>query len=208
MNKGFHFIALGIFGCLLIALLVSRASRAPLPAQAQELVAQPEVTPVTPVENLTGQAAYESQTQTRIRELSGLQREQEMRQRAAAKTGSAREVLQRLKAAQWLGVLTSNWPAFLLLREQAGHAPTGETPCTLCDGAGYMHYCVLCADSHGKCITCQGKGSLPSNELCPTCLGTAKCYLCFGTGRMSCPFCNDGMISRRWRMPPNNMPVD
>jgi hypothetical protein len=205
MNRPFQLIGIGAVACLVIALIVGRRSRELLPVKAEEIAAQAEL---TPVENAQATVVYESQTQSRVRELSVLEGQQQLRQRAAAETQSERAGLQLAKSREWSALLASNWPAFLTLREQAAHTPTGETPCTLCDGAGYMPLCLLCGDHKGKCVTCDGKGTRLANELCPTCLGNAKCYLCFGTGKMSCPFCNDGTISVRWRMPPTSMPIE
>lgn len=205
MNKPFHLIGIGAVACLVIALIADRRSRELLPVQAEEIVAQTEL---TSAENGQANAVYESQTPARVSELSRLEGQQQLRQRAAAETQSARESLQLAKSREWSALLASNWPTFLTLREQAARSPTGEAPCTLCDGAGYMQLCILCRDHRGKCVTCDGKGTRLANELCPTCLGNAKCYLCFGTGRMPCPFCNDGTISIRWRMPPDRMPIE
>jgi hypothetical protein len=203
MDRAFHLIGIGAVACL--ALIAGRGSREPVPVNGRVI---PALVEMVPREERHSQAAYQSQTATRVRELVGLQSRQQMRQRAAAETPSARELLQRAKSSEWSAILSDNKPAFLILRERAAHSPTGETPCTLCDGAGYMHRCILCRDKKGKCVTCEGQGTLLSSELCPTCLGNAKCYLCFGTGKMSCPFCNDGMISTRWRMPPDQMPIE
>ena len=126
---------------------------------------------------------------------------------AAAGMKLAREHLQFKVQDAWSELLATNSSAFTALRKRAAQSRTGETPCTLCDGGGYLHYCVLCPGAKGKCPTCKGSGQLSEKENCPTCEGNGKCFLCFGTGKMSCPFCNDGMISLEWPLPPARMPI-
>jgi hypothetical protein len=205
MNKPFHLIGICAAACLVIALNAGKSSREPAPVNAQEIQAPVKWVPAA---ERHAHAADESQRQTRVRELASLQDEQQMRQRAAEKTKAFRENLQFRMRDRWSETLMTNSPAFTALREKAARSPNGEIACTLCDGKGYMHSCVLCLEDSGKCATCKGSGKVPPDEYCPTCLGTGKCYLCFGTGKMSCPFCNDGMIGIRWRMPPNSMPIE
>ncbi len=94
------------------------------------------------------------------------------------------------------------------LRQQAANLPTGEIRCTLCDGRGTMRSCVLCSGYKGKCVTCNGSGKLSDLEDCPTCLGDGNCFLCAGTRKMTCPFCDDGMMSANRPMPSGRMPID
>ena len=131
-------------------------------------------------------------------ELSRLSVEQRKREQAAAKTKRYREDLQIATMVPWSKVISNNWLAFQSLRRQAAAAPNGTTPCTLCDSKGHMSFCVLCRNG-GKCPTCAGAGMVREEEYCPTCLGTGKCYLCFGTGKMPCPFCDEGRISSSGR---------
>ena len=35
----------------------------------------------------------------------------------------------------------------------------------------------------------------------------AKCFLCYGAGKMPCIFCDDGMIVQRVTTPPREMPI-
>ena len=152
-------------------------------------------------------AAQEEQTRLRVAELSRLEMERDKRQQAAARMEDSRKSLQVARTAAWSGVIATNWQALQALRQKAAASPGGETPCTLCDGKGYMGFCILCHD-HGKCPSCTGTGHASSDAYCPTCLGTGKCYLCFGSRHMSCPFCNDGMIAVKWPLPPSKMPVN
>jgi hypothetical protein len=39
-------------------------------------------------------------------------------------------------------------------------------------------------------------------------VGTGKCFRCAGSGKMGCPFCNDGMIEARGPSPPTRMPTN
>lgn len=159
----------------------------------------------TPV--LHDEAAYQRELKTRIEELSRMEEQKERRERASSKTAAVRQELHLAKQHLWSEVLATNGPAFQALREKAKTSRNGETPCTICDGKGYMHFCLICANNSGVCVTCSGAGQIALNELCPTCLGTRKCYKCFGTGKMLCAFCNDGAISHRTPSPPRAMPV-
>jgi hypothetical protein len=138
--------------------------------------------------------------------LARMEAEKEKRDLAASKSLDARASLQAACQNSWLEVLTTNQQAFLALREKAKRSPTEETPCTLCDGKGYMHFCLICRN-RGICETCRGAGRNGFGEPCSVCLGTRKCFYCFGSGKMLCPFCDDGMITARGPLPPRTMPV-
>ena len=170
---------LGLSLLLIAALGVPAFSQAPAPAAGPQAK--------TPAEYNAYKAVYDEQ--------------------AAAKTKQYREDLQIATMVPWSNVISNNWLAFQSLRRQAAAAPNGTTPCTLCDGKGYMGFCVLCRNG-GKCPTCAGNGKAREDEYCPTCLGTGKCYLCFGSGKMPCPFCDDGMITLKSPLPPKMMPVN
>jgi hypothetical protein len=193
MNPRFHLIPVLILGWLAYLLVARHSSPAPS-SPADIPTGQPES-----VSNPPAPTEY-------ALELSRLSAEQGKREQAAAKTKSCREDLQVATMVPWSNVISNNWPAFQALRRQAAAAPTRTTPCTLCDSKGYMGICVLCRN-RGKCPTCAGTGKARENEYCPSCLGTGKCYLCFGTGKMPCPFCDDGMITLKWPFPPKMMPV-
>jgi hypothetical protein len=152
-------------------------------------------------------AAYAQAVQAHIQELGRLEYEQNKRARALAQTEASRKSLQLYKQTHWSHVISTNWDAYLALRQKAQATPTGETPCTLCQGNWYMRYCILC-DSTGKCPTCGGTGKTGNDDYCPTCVGTGKCFRCAGSGKMGCPFCNDGMIEARGPSPPTRMPTN
>jgi hypothetical protein len=103
--------------------------------------------------------------------------------------------------------MATNQLAFLALRDKAKHSPLEETACTLCDGKGSMHFCLVCPKNRGVCQACNGLGHNGYGDLCPACLGKRKCFNCFGSGKMLCPFCNDGTISAKGPLPPATMPV-
>jgi len=161
--------------------------------------------PETSVPQDTGR--YEQELRSGLEALTRMEEEKEKRDRAAAKSLAVRAKLQAACQNAWVELLTANEPAFLALRERAKRSPNEETPCTLCDGKGYMHSCLVCRNSRGVCEACGGLGHNGYNELCPACLGTRKCFSCFGSGKMLCPFCNDGTISANGPIPPRTMPV-
>ena len=123
---------------------------------------------------------------------------------AKAEMMASRREVQSASYAAWNQVLTANHQHYLELRDEAAKDARGQVPCTICDGYSYMR-CVTCRDHDGKCITCKGTGRIALDAYCPSCLGSGKCYLCTGSGKMFCPFCNDGVIETR-RPPPSNFP--
>lgn len=131
----------------------------------------------------------------------------EKRDLAASKSLAARAKLVAPCQESWEKFLASNDSAFQALREKASRSPNEETPCTLCDGKGSVRLCLVCRNNSGVCPTCEGSGHNAFGEPCPACLGTRKCFNCFGSGKMMCPFCNDGTISAKGPLPPRTMPV-
>jgi hypothetical protein len=109
--------------------------------------------------------------------------------------------------AQWTHLLETHRATYEKLLHAAAAAPRGEVPCTICDGFSYMP-CLLCKGHNRKCVTCGGTGHDVSDEFCPSCLGTGKCYLCSGSGKMFCPFCNDGMVDTHSHPPRKSPPID
>ena len=138
--------------------------------------------------------------------LAQMEAQKEKRDLAASKTLTTRATLVASSQDSWEKLLASNDSAFQALRDKASRSPNQETPCTLCDGKGYMHQCLVCRN-RGVCETCSGAGHNAFGDPCPACLGTRKCFNCFGSGKMLCPFCNDGTISAKGPLPPRIMPV-
>jgi hypothetical protein len=152
------------------------------------------------------QINVQKETGAWIRKMEKLEEEKSLRARAESKTDQTRGLLQRDKRDAWTALLATNRQAFLALRDTARRSTNGETACEICDGRGSLTFCVLCTHNDGKCPTCGGTGHLSVTELCPTCVGSGKCYLCRGSGRMMCPFCNDGLIRRGQPDPPPTLP--
>jgi Spy/CpxP family protein refolding chaperone len=125
---------------------------------------------------------------------------------ARARMMRERSTLQRIHQADWTAVLQTNWAKFEELRKRAA-AGDGRTPCTLCDGFGYMP-CVMCTDHNGRCVNCDGISRSVNGQHCAACLGSGKCYLCNGHGKMLCIFCNDGRIEVDWHMPHSAPPLE
>ena len=151
-------------------------------------------------------ADYERQAKGQLNGLAGLEAKQASRAEAAKHTYEARCRLQFAKSAAWSNVLATNKPTFEWLRHQADESPTRSAHCTICSGSGTLAFCILC-DNSGKCPSCKGRGVGNYSEICPTCMGVGKCFLCAGSGRMTCHYCDDGTISRRLPPPPASLPV-
>src|SRR5262249_43229181 len=139
---------------------------------------------------LNEEAQHRLQAQEERREKAEHARERMMRERST---------LQRLYQPTWTALRETNWAKFEALRQKAA-AGDGRTPCTLCDGFGYMP-CIMCTDHNGRCVNCDGSSHSLNGQHCAACLGSGKCYLCNGRGKMLCIFCNDGRIEIDWHMP-------
>jgi CheY-like chemotaxis protein len=113
--------------------------------------------------------------------------------------------LRAASAAVWAEVLRTNGPAYQALLQQSAQSPRHTAPCTLCDGRGSLPFCVICGNS-GKCVRCNGSGQA-FGEPCPTCRGKGKCFHCFGTGKMTCLFCDDGLVYFSGNAPPAALPL-
>jgi hypothetical protein len=192
-----HRLAFLLIFCLAWYLWQDRNTPAPAPNQAVVKARAPE--PSVP---------HDTDADIREREaLARMELEKEKRDLAASKSIAVRAKLQAACQDSWSKVLAANDHAFQALREQAKRSPAEETPCTLCDGKGYMRFCLVCRNNSGTCPACGGAGRDAFGGPCPACLGTRKCFSCFGSGKMLCPFCNDGTISAKGPLPPRTMPV-
>lgn len=159
-----------------------------------------------PVSHVVASPAEAAPTQDYPSKLKTLDSERAKRQSAAARMSEARLHLRVFRQRDWDALLAANREAFQALRQKAAASPTHTVACTLCDGRGVMGTCLLCKHS-GKCVDCDGTGRSSGEEYCPTCLGNGKCYLCFGGRKMTCPYCDDGVMSLKVP-PPTSLPVD
>jgi CheY-like chemotaxis protein len=162
--------------------------------------------PPSEQERARERAALESQTRQQVAELTRLEKERQQRSELAVKQRERLTRLQITLANTWSNVLSTNWTVYQELRRKAAGCTEKTAPCTICDGQGTMHFCVVC-DNHGQCIDCNGKGTTPYGERCPTCRGKGKCYLCGGSGKMPCLFCDDGLVYSQGVPPPLYLPL-
>ena len=159
------------------------------------------------VDTAAFEAAHEQETQVHAQALTQLQEARAKFDLAASKMESSRKFLQLVYAGRWITVLTTNWPTYKDLRRQASSTATQAVFCTICKGTERLPYCIICSDDKGKCVSCRGSGRASLDEICPTCLGKRKCFLCSGGGHMSCPFCIEGMVDTRQPPPANQLPT-
>lgn len=206
MITRFQLVGVGLAVGFVCALVAEKPT--PMQVHATTISVATPATPSSPEDADTFQAAHDRETQARIQELAQLQSTRTRRDLAAEKMEASRKFLQLSYSGRWSTVLTTNWPAYLALRRQAASSPTGEVPCTICGGTERLPYCVVCAGYDGKCVSCRSLGPTSTEEICPTCFGNRKCFLCFGSGQMPCPFCIEGMVNIRRPMPPNQLPIE
>jgi hypothetical protein len=179
------------------------SGRHPVQARTIDADAPP---PPSEQERAQERAAVEFQSRQHVAELARLEKEQQKGIELAVKQ---RERLMRLQislANTWSNVLSTNWTVYQELRRKAAGSANNAAPCTICDGRGLMHFCIVCENS-GKCIDCNGKGKTPYGKPCPTCRGKGRCYLCGGAGQMPCLFCDDGLVYSQGVPPPVYLPL-
>ncbi len=155
---------------------------------------------------LTPAAGERPADRDRILQLEAMATRQTQMEQATHAMPAARQQARAGASTAWQEVLATNQAVFRELFAQARKAERGEVPCTICDGYSYMP-CVMCRERDGKCVTCRGSGHRLPDVLCPTCLGSGKCYLCTGSRKMFCPFCDDGMIQSHKPEPPTDPPL-
>jgi len=194
----------GLIACCLAYALVAGRGGTASPHEAE-----PELNPPESGTELVdpSEGASELSPPAPVSELVHLEVEQGKRQRAGQKVEESRKMLQIASSSVWSKFLAKNRRAFEALRQKAAASKNGQTRCTLCDGTGHMHHCVLCSDS-GECRTCFGTGKAAGDEFCPTCLGKGNCYLCRGSKGMTCPFCDDGTVDVKGPIPPESLPLE
>lgn len=134
-------------------------------------------------------------TEGRVKELAQAKVRLDLRAAAAEQQPAHRQRLLAAHRTEWSALIVKHWSQYQALHLAAGRNPAGETPCTICDDS-FLKFCLICDHaSDGKCPECHGTGHLLGNEICPACSATGKCFMCAGTGKMPCPFCDQrGMI--------------
>jgi DnaJ-class molecular chaperone len=198
MNTRFHVIGIGSVCVLVLISIAARNPSRPSPDGGEAVQAAEEAE----------SSEHNHAEQDHLRELSRLQTEQQRHNHAAQRMKAYRQDIEMNRRALWTRLISAHTKTFLALRQQAALSPKGEARCTLCDGRGTIDPCVLCADRHGRCVSCNGTGKLKVDEYCPACLGSGNCFLCAGTRKMTCPFCDDGIITANRPMPSERMPID
>ena len=113
----------------------------PSPAPNRTDSVKPRTPPASVVHDAHG---YEQELRAGLEALTRMDDEKEKRDRATAKSVAVRAQLQAGCQDSWVMVLATNEPAFQALRQKAKRSPNEETPCTLCDGKGYMLFCLVC----------------------------------------------------------------
>lgn len=205
MSRLHHFLLLSLIAACFAYPLLTRQPAPGSPTEETNEAAPPLATsqPVNPE-----QAVRDDKTmKASVDALARMETDATRRARTASKTYQVRTELSTKAQSAWSTMIATNTPIYLTLHRAASQDDHHETPCTICDGKGYMHYCILCESSKGQCVSCQGTGLTPTGEDCPVCLGKKKCYLCYGTGKMPCVFCDDGTITLRTINPPKGLPI-
>lgn len=196
-----------IIGCITAAVICSRTRPEAAPEEADDAPAQaatPVSTPVSQQQIIADEAA----SRERVTELARMEQETARWNLAAEKTYELRSDLRVRTRAAWNSMLLTNRSTLLALRTKVAEGHLYETPCTICDSKGDMHFCVLCRNNDGHCPACEGTGRSYTGGDCPACLGTKKCHLCHGSGKMPCLFCDDGMIPNIALEIPQEMPLN
>jgi hypothetical protein len=174
------------------------------PVQARTVDA--DAPPPTEQERTQQREAFEFQNRQQSAELAKFEKAKQQRTDLLVKQRERLTRLQVTLATTWSNILSTNWTAYMELRRKAAGATNKAAACTICDGQGMMHFCIVC-DHSGKCIDCNGKGKTPYGEPCPACRGKGRCYLCGGAGQMPCVFCDDGLVYSQGVPPPVNLPL-
>ena len=141
------------------------------------------------------EAEFEA-TQRRIAHLEELEEYQEKRAISAKALPHYRDRILASRKAEWTAILEKHWAEYEALLKVAEQSASGMALCTICKGDTYLDFCIFCEEpSNGVCATCSGEGIQFGDEICPTCNGSGKCFMCtHDKHQMMCPFCDDGMI--------------
>ena len=202
--------AVSIFiGCLIVAAWFSNhsvgaAAQKPRPT-VEQTVTLPKPPPVPSV-NAADAQAYEQDKQAQVEVIAKREQARLKRAEAGSKMEESRQFYQFFFQDQWNQIIYTNLPSFDAARLQAVESHVDYIPCTVCHAHSKLEFCILCGNT-GKCPKCNGTGDLSSDQTCPTCMGTGQCFLCAGSGKMTCPFCDDGEISAHHKDPSSVIPI-
>ncbi|MBI2517264.1 MAG: hypothetical protein HYV95_10150 [Opitutae bacterium] len=198
---------LAAVGCFigLLYLLATFASPASKPAPAAIIA---HATPRPDLVTRAQQAAAEQHlASARLTTLERTKRQLDRRQTAADQMAAYRQRHLDAHRTEWSNLILRHWSQYQNLHAAAGRSPALETPCTICDDS-FLKFCLIC-DGHndGKCPECHGSGHLPGGDICPACSDTGKCFMCAGTGKMPCPFCDQRGMVYFDHAPPSFVPI-
>lgn len=212
MKRLLQYLAICLFCGLLIMLILSRISyEGASDGEAKWVPSAIKSVVRDPASNEVSSRGKSEQTSERVKELEKMALNKKQRDQVAENTVRARKHLQFYGYIAWRKFIDAQMPVFEELRKQAALSPDKYVPCTICDAKGILELCVVC-DHTGKCPTCRGKGRDVDGP-CPVCLGNGKCFLCFGSGKMPCPFCQSQLLRREvitadTPKPPNEIPIN
>ncbi len=199
-------VVISLLSGLLIALFVRRILSESAPGSRAEPVSAALVLGAKdPTSDEKSPHGKPEQVSARVKELERMAEDKRQRDHAAEKTHDSRKKLQFNRHRAWLEVVQANRQTFEDLRREAAHSQDKLVPCTICDAKGVVDLCVVCEHT-GKCPTCRGTGK-DFGEVCPTCQGSGKCFLCFGAGKMPCPFCQSLPLRKEVITPDTPDPV-
>ncbi len=146
-------------------------------------------------------------TEARRVELQRIDEQLKKRELSARELPDYRQRILSSHQAEWTQFLEDNWQEYLALLAAAKKSNNGKIDCTICEGDTYLDFCFFCSvPSNGKCASCDGHGTRFGDELCPTCQGNGKCFMCNNSHQMMCPFCEDGAIDID-APPPSRTPI-
>jgi hypothetical protein len=201
-----------VMGCLMVGAWlsnhsVSEAAQAVHPIAEQADISARQTAPVLArFDSAADAQAYEKDRQVQVEACTKREQLRLKREEAASKMEESRKNYQFFSQQQWTSVIYTNLETFNALRSDAAHSNGESIPCSICSAHGSLNFCFLCKNG-GKCPGCEGTGEESFGKICPTCLGTGHCFLCHGTGKMTCPFCDDGQVGAHQHDPSASLPV-
>lgn len=162
-------------------------------------------------EQARAERAGREQDQAAAQAIAAKERDFALRAKAEARGKQERPAVAQRFTRPYAVFIRTNTPTYLALVERAkalAGKPNAEVRCTICSGDHYLRFCLLCRELNGKCRNCEGTGRIFVTEYCDWCIGSGKCFLCAGYGKMLCPFCDDGVIDPKLPPPGNELKVE